>query len=156
MTKILDDYARWVGLKPATQTEKDKTASARTILPCDPEKGVIILIYAVELFCGIPPNVSGAWSEAQIASVGKAVFVHDPEHVASHEIENIGKRGGVKEIQGGSSSLITYPEPFIYPFKEIYLTCQSHLTATTNNSQGRILCKRVRVSDEELREILER
>jgi len=139
-----------MGLEPATQEERDETAFSKTVLPCNLERLEAILIYGVELFCGIPPAVNGAWVEAQLASVDEAVYVHDPRHVATHEIENIGGLGGVKEIQGGGSSFISYPVPFLYPFNCIYLSSHSHLTGTTNNALGRLLAKCVKVESGEL------
>jgi hypothetical protein len=145
-----DQYAQWMGLNPATQPNADEAVRVETRLPVDPMNGLVMLIFAVDLFCGAPPNINTAWVQAQLTSSDATTFVQSPEHVATHEIKNLGTAGGTFQIQGPASSLQQFFEPFIYPLQSIWLGCYSNATATTNNAQGRILYKLVKVSSQEL------
>jgi len=148
----VDKYAQWVGLNPATQTVADEDKFVRTILPVNAREGLVMLIYAVELFCGVPPDIDAAYVQATLSSIDQRVYVQDPEHVATRELEYIGAAGQGTAfcVQGSLDALMTYPEPFIYPLGHIWLSIQTHLTGTTNNAQARILYKLVKISTEEL------
>jgi len=147
-----DKYAQWMGMNPATQSAIDTATRARTILPTNPLEGLVMLIHAIELFCGAPAAVAENWVSAVLSSIDAAVFVQDPEHVASYELKAVGAPAAGFTIFPimGRGNLINYDKPFIYPLQHMYLGCYSSITGVVNNAQCRILYTLVKVTTEEL------